>query len=135
MIKFLGKHAAVAFGAGAGKAAMDHAVKGVFGLANRSQTAGPPISGKHALALGGSYEDKFTKFRSKAFKAPYEIRGGNAYTIGEPDSLRATIRRNWRGQWQWVIYDEAMRPTKSLGHGSEDSFHDAAEAIDRKLRK
>ena len=37
MFKFLGKHAAIAFGAGAGKAAMDHTVKHVMGLGARGR--------------------------------------------------------------------------------------------------
>ena len=41
MFKFLGKHAAIGFGAGAGKAAMDHTVRQVMGLTNRSGRRGP----------------------------------------------------------------------------------------------
>ena len=41
MLKFLGKHAAIGFGAGAGKAAMDHTVRQVMGLTNRSGRRGP----------------------------------------------------------------------------------------------
>jgi hypothetical protein len=35
MYKFLGQHAASGFGAGAGKAAIDHTVRHAFGLGNR----------------------------------------------------------------------------------------------------
>jgi len=103
-----------------------------------SSTAGPPISGKEALALGGSHADNYTLYRSEAFGSPYSILGGHTYRTGSRPGIQATIRLSRQGQWQWLIEEvgEGHHAVAHLvKHGSEESFHAAAAAIERAMKK
>jgi hypothetical protein len=104
----------------------------------RASTAGPPISGKHALALGGSHADNYTLYRSEAFGSPYSILGGHTYRTGSRPGIQATIRLSRQGRWQWLIEEvgEGHHAVAHLvKHGSEESFHAAAAAIERAMKK
>ena len=66
MYKFLGQHAAAGFGAGAGKAAIDHTVRQVFGLAaKRRQASLGRTAGREINPYSKRYT--FDRFKKRYF--------------------------------------------------------------------
>lgn len=142
MFKFLGKHAAIGFGAGAGKAAMDHTVRQVMGLTNRT--------GRRRQREINPYSRRYTytEFKQRYFKGEnipnriakefwsdfrYSFDGGLQRYIKETTGL-TNRRRAARGRRARppiaTVYDPASHRTAfaysdgdvAFGTGSPKSF-------------
>jgi hypothetical protein len=111
VFKFLGKHAAIGFGAGAGKAAMDHTVRQVMGLTNRKLPRAPRRVPAFAEREVNPYSRRYTytEFKRRYFKGEdipnriakefwgdfrYAFDGGLQRYIKETTGLANKGRRN-----------------------------------------